>query len=325
MLEEYEAHRAELVTPEAGFKIFLDFVGSRRRGPQRRIRRQHRQRPVRRPQGPAQARARRCGGPDEDVDRTELVRRFDTLKLSHALEPAILKAAGACAPSLAQAQGPHRGPPDSRAATPTRPTTTSRRPSACCAGSTPRPVRSSSSSGASSPTRASCACPTRSGRSCSPRCSSSTGNLMYRRMPADDEAILVQVFRQFIEALPNYTDDEGEIENIRKKLPLIYEYLDRVLINTTSQPTLYAQLQRNLVQINSLKEPGPLLERHHCATASSSPRSTRPRGSRVRQRHRHQRHRRHVPVLQEPRQGRHPRGRLQASTSPSAERSARSS
>ena len=27
MLEEYEAHRAELVTPEAGFKIFLDFVG----------------------------------------------------------------------------------------------------------------------------------------------------------------------------------------------------------------------------------------------------------------------------------------------------------
>ena len=46
-----------------------------------------------------------------------------------------------------------------------------------------------------------------------------------------------------------------EIENIRKKLPLIYEYLDRVLINTTSQPTLYAQLQRNLVQINSLKEP----------------------------------------------------------------------
>ena len=65
----------------------------------------------------------------------------------------------------------------------------------------------------------------------------------------------IQVFRQFIEALPNYTDDEGEIENIRKKLPLIYEYLDRVLINTTSQPTLYAQLQRNLVQINSLKEP----------------------------------------------------------------------
>ena len=80
-------------------------------------------------------------------------------------------------------------------------------------------------------------------------------NLMYRRMPAADEPILVQVFRQFIEALPNYTDDEGEIENIRKKLPLIYEYLDRVLINTTSQPTLYAQLQRNLVQINSLKEP----------------------------------------------------------------------
>ena len=28
-----------------------------------------------------------------------------------------------------------------------------------------------------------------------------------------------------------------------------------MLINTISQPTLYAQLQRNLVQINSLKEP----------------------------------------------------------------------
>jgi len=254
MLEEYEAHRAELVTPEAGFKIFLDFVGyapvvghnveydANIVNAQYAVLKDQ----LRRVRGDA-------AGPDEDVDRTELVRRFDTLKLSHALEPAILKAAGlARLPSHKlkdliavlglEGSNTHKADDDVEATVSllrwfhaqARPLVELQRRFL----SNPSVVRMSDTL-----------------RKIVLPMFLEHRNLMYRRMPADDEAILVQVFRQFIEALPNYTDDEGEIENIRKKLPLIYEYLDRVLINTTSQPTLYAQLQRNLVQINSLKEP----------------------------------------------------------------------
>ena len=254
MLEEYEAHRAELVTPEAGFKIFLDFVGyapvvghnveydANIVNAQYAVLKDQ----LRRVRGDA-------AGPDEDVDRTELVRRFDTLKLSHALEPAILKAAGlARLPSHKlkdliavlglEGSNTHKADDDVEATVSllrwfhaqARPLVELQRRFL----SNPSVVRMSDTL-----------------RKIVLPMFLEHRNLMYRRMPAADEAILVQVFRQFIEALPNYTDDEGEIENIRKKLPLIYEYLDRVLINTTSQPTLYAQLQRNLVQINSLKEP----------------------------------------------------------------------
>ena len=251
MLEEYEAHRAELVTPEAGFKIFLDFVGyapvvghnveydANIVNAQYAVLKDQ----LRRVRGDA-------AGPDEDV---ELVRRFDTLKLSHALEPAILKAAGlARLPSHKlkdliavlglEGSNTHKADDDVEATvsllrwfhSQARPLVELQRRFL----SNPSVVRMSDTL-----------------RKIVLPMFLEHRNLMYRRMPAADEAILVQVFRQFIEALPNYTDDEGEIENIRKKLPLIYEYLDRVLINTTSQPTLYAQLQRNLVQINSLKEP----------------------------------------------------------------------
>ena len=46
-----------------------------------------------------------------------------------------------------------------------------------------------------------------------------------------------------------------KIDNNRQKLPLIYEYLKRVLIDTKAAVTLCARLQRYLVSIYSLKEP----------------------------------------------------------------------
>ena len=79
-------------------------------------------------------------------------------------------------------------------------------------------------------------------------------NLSYRPQDPEDPAILVQVLREFVETLPNHTENEGEIGEIQKKLPLLYAYLDRVLIDKERSGTLYAQLQRYLVHINSLKE-----------------------------------------------------------------------
>lgn len=79
-------------------------------------------------------------------------------------------------------------------------------------------------------------------------------NLSYRPQDPEDPAILVQVLREFVETLPNHTEDEGQIGEIQKKLPLLYAYLDRVLIDKERSRTLYAQLQRYLVHINSLKE-----------------------------------------------------------------------
>lgn len=79
-------------------------------------------------------------------------------------------------------------------------------------------------------------------------------NLSYRPQDPEDPAILVQVLREFVETLPNHTEDAGQIGEIQKKLPLLYAYLDRVLIDKERSRTLYAQLQRYLVHINSLKE-----------------------------------------------------------------------
>lgn len=79
-------------------------------------------------------------------------------------------------------------------------------------------------------------------------------NLSYRPQSPEDPAILVQVLREFIESLPNHTEVQDQIDEIRKKLPLLYAYLDRVLIEKEKSRTLYAQLQRYLVHINSLKE-----------------------------------------------------------------------
>lgn len=79
-------------------------------------------------------------------------------------------------------------------------------------------------------------------------------NLSYRPQDPEDPAILVQVLREFVETLPNHTENDGEIGEIQKKLPLLYAYLDRVLIDKERSRTLYAQLQRYLVHINSLKE-----------------------------------------------------------------------
>lgn len=79
-------------------------------------------------------------------------------------------------------------------------------------------------------------------------------NLSYRPQSPEDPAILVQVLREFVESLPNHTENEGQIGEIQKKLPLLYAYLDRVLIDKERSRTLYAQLQRYLVHINSLKE-----------------------------------------------------------------------
>ena len=79
-------------------------------------------------------------------------------------------------------------------------------------------------------------------------------NLSFRPQDPEDPAILVQVLREFVESLPNHTENEGEIGEIQKKLPLLYAYLDRVLIDKERSRTLYSQLQRYLVHINSLKE-----------------------------------------------------------------------
>lgn len=79
-------------------------------------------------------------------------------------------------------------------------------------------------------------------------------NLSYRPQSPEDPAILVQVLREFIESLPNHTEVQDQIDEIRKKLPLLYAYLDRVLIEKEKSRTLYSQLQRYLVHINSLKE-----------------------------------------------------------------------
>ena len=79
-------------------------------------------------------------------------------------------------------------------------------------------------------------------------------DLSFRPQDPEDPAILVQVLREFVETLPNHTEDAGQIGEIQKKLPLLYAYLDRVLIDKERSRTLYAQLQRYLVHINSLKE-----------------------------------------------------------------------
>lgn len=79
-------------------------------------------------------------------------------------------------------------------------------------------------------------------------------DLSFRPQDPEDPAILVQVLREFVESLPNHTENEGQIGEIQKKLPLLYAYLDRVLIDKERSRTLYAQLQRYLVHINSLKE-----------------------------------------------------------------------
>lgn len=79
-------------------------------------------------------------------------------------------------------------------------------------------------------------------------------DLSFRPQDPEDPAILVQVLREFVESLPNHTENEGQIGEIRKKLPLLYAYLDRVLIEKEKSRTLYSQLQRYLVHINSLKE-----------------------------------------------------------------------
>lgn len=73
-------------------------------------------------------------------------------------------------------------------------------------------------------------------------------------MASDSEAILVQILRQFIETLPNHTDNEEVISNVQKKLPLIYKFLDRVLIDKVLHTTLYSQLQIYLTQLGTLKE-----------------------------------------------------------------------
>lgn len=79
-------------------------------------------------------------------------------------------------------------------------------------------------------------------------------DLSFRPQDPEDPAILVQVLREFIETLPNHTEEPTEIGEIRKKLPLLYAYLDRVLVDKERSRTLYAQLQRYLVHVNSLKE-----------------------------------------------------------------------
>lgn len=79
-------------------------------------------------------------------------------------------------------------------------------------------------------------------------------SLSYRPQDPTAPAILVKVLCEFIESLPNHTEEQSEIDEIRKKLPLLYAYLDRVLIEKERSRTLYAQLQRYLVHINSLKE-----------------------------------------------------------------------
>ena len=79
-------------------------------------------------------------------------------------------------------------------------------------------------------------------------------DLSFRPQDPEDPAILVQVLREFIETLPNHTEEPTEIGEIRKKLPLLYAYLDRVLVDKERSRTLYSQLQRYLVHVNSLKE-----------------------------------------------------------------------
>lgn len=79
-------------------------------------------------------------------------------------------------------------------------------------------------------------------------------DLSFRPQDPEDPAILVQVLREFIETLPNHTEEPTEIGEIRKKLPLLYAYLDRVLVDKERSRTLYSQLQCYLVHVNSLKE-----------------------------------------------------------------------
>lgn len=79
-------------------------------------------------------------------------------------------------------------------------------------------------------------------------------SLSYRPHDPAAPAVLVKVLCEFIENLPNHTENLLEIGEIQKKLPLLYAYLDQVLIDKEHSRTLYSQLQRYLVHINSLKE-----------------------------------------------------------------------
>lgn len=254
MIEEYDAHRGELLAPQAGINAFLDFVGN---APVVGHNVEFDANILNAQYALIKEKLRRTGASgsprDRDENRVELVRRFDTLKLSHALEPAVLKAAGLqklpshklkdlIAVLGLEGTNSHKADDDVEA------TVNLMRWMHMQAG----PLVSLQRQYLSYPGIV--------------RMSDALRNavlplylehrtLMHKPMPADDEAILVQVFRQFVETMPNYTDDESEIGNIRKKLPLIYAYLDRMLVDARTQVTLYGQLQHNLVQLNSLKEP----------------------------------------------------------------------
>lgn len=78
--------------------------------------------------------------------------------------------------------------------------------------------------------------------------------LLETKMDPDDEAILVQVLREFVERLSEGFRCENE-EEIVKKIPLVYEYLSHVLIDKKKFSTLKAQLKQYLVTISVLKEP----------------------------------------------------------------------
>ena len=78
--------------------------------------------------------------------------------------------------------------------------------------------------------------------------------LMFWVKDPESEAVLVQVFREFIEWLPRYTEQQDEIATLLTKLPVIYRYLDQELINKEAHRTLYAQLQAYQAQIAALRE-----------------------------------------------------------------------
>ena len=266
MLEEYEAHRAELVTPEAGFKIFLDFVGyapvvghnveydANIVNAQYAVLKDQ----LRRVRGDA-------AGPDEDVDRTELVRRFDTLKLSHALEPAILKAAGlARLPSHKlkdliavlglEGSNTHKADDDVEAT-----------------------VSLLRSSGASSPTRASCACPTRSGRSCS-RCSSSTGTSCTAECPPTTRRSSSRSSGSSSRPCPTTRTTRARSRTSARSSRSSTS--TSTACSSTRPHSRRSTRSCRETSCRSTPSRSPTSARAtSCATASSSPRSTRPRGS----------------------------------------------
>lgn len=245
MIAEYEKHRAEIKEPKEAIAEFFDFVGSAPLvghnveydrsmiGSQFEVL-----------MGEAAALGLRC--------EEALARRFDTLKLSYAMEAKIRSEAGVAKVSshklcdllqMLKLSGVNTHNADDDVV-------------ATCQLAKwffeqGRPLLTEQRDFLSQPALI---LMSRSLRETVYPCFKEDRSIIYDPKASDGEAILVRVLRKFIEQLPKFASLDDEIANIVEKLPVIYRYLDKVLIDKENNRTLYAQLQSYLNAVSTLGE-----------------------------------------------------------------------